>query len=58
MKFKLKKKVGTHIERDKTYKPGDVVESEHNLMEMFSGKFEKVFEESPRVEAEIPMSDE
>ncbi len=58
MKFRVKQKVGTHIERGKTYKPGDVVESKHDLVEMFSGKFEKVSEDSPETSPKIPTSDE
>lgn len=63
MQFRLKAKVGTHIERDKkgkpvTYKSGDVVESKYDLMEMFSGKFERISGESSKASPEIPMSDE
>ena len=63
MLFKLKAKVGTHVERDKkgkpvTYKSGDDVESEHDLVEMFSGKFERVLEDSPETSPKIPMSNE
>jgi len=37
---KYKLKAGSHIENGKTYKEGDVVESEHNLEALFKGKFE------------------
>lgn len=63
MLFKLKEKVGTHVERDKkgkpvTYKPGDVVESKRDLVGMFSGKFERVPEDSSEASPKIPMSNE
>lgn len=62
MKFKLKKKVGSHVERDKegkpvTFKSGDIVESKHDLMKMFSGKFERVGKGFDESSPKIPMSD-
>ena len=49
-RFKLKSGCGNHIERDKegksvTYKSGDVVPSDRDLVNLFSGKFEVVLEQ-------------
>lgn len=40
MRYRLKPKVGLHIEAGKTYKAGDIVESANNLVELFPDKFE------------------
>jgi len=45
MKFRLKKRVGSHIQNGKRYKSGDVVESEIDLCKIFVGKFERAHEE-------------
>jgi len=47
MLFKLRPKVGDHVEPDKDgkpkiYKPGDTVESNQNLAKLFVGKFDRV----------------
>jgi len=46
-RFRLKPRCGNHIERDKkgkpvTYKSGDIVESDRDLVTAFPGKFEVV----------------
>ena len=42
MLFKLKKGCGQHVEKGRTYKAGEEVESEHDLVRMFPEKFELV----------------
>lgn len=42
MRFKLKEKTGSHIEDGKKYKPGEVVESDRDLVAAFPEKFERV----------------
>ena len=64
MLFKLKPKVGSHVEKDKDgvpriYEAGDVVESDQNLVKLFVGKFDRVDRDTggsaPYAAPEIPM---
>lgn len=47
MLFKLRLKVGSHVERDangapKLYESGDIVKSDQNLCKLFTGKFDRI----------------
>ena len=64
MLFKLRQKVGSHVERDKDGKPriyeaGDVIESDQDLVKLFVGKFDRVDRDTegtaPYVAPNIPM---
>lgn len=56
MKFKVI--IGTHVEGNKTYNKGDVVESDHNLVDLFKEKFVKVeaAEEAPKKDPVLATS--
>lgn len=67
MLFRLKPKVGNHVERDdndipKVYKSGDVVQSKQDLTKLFKGKFIRVDKdrekEDPQTFPDIPMASE
>ena len=59
MKFRLLKEdkfgvmIGPHYEKNKRYKPGDVLESDRPLDQIFKGKFEPVDSHTPISEPEI-----
>ena len=64
MLFKLRQKVGNHVERDeegspRIYKAGDVVESKQDLVRLFSGKFDRIDRDDTgtavRLRPDIPM---
>lgn len=60
MKFRLKKRCGSHIEVDKKgepveYKAGDIVESERDLVALFSNKFEALYSAEPVSSPDIPL---
>lgn len=57
MQFELLKEAGSHIHTDgKTYKAGDVIESNVNLENMFRGKFKKVYE-APKIKSKVKQPD-
>ena len=45
MKFRLKEKAGGHVEGNKQYEAGDIIETDRDLIARFKGKFEKVHED-------------
>lgn len=47
MKFKLREKVGTHREGASVYTAGQVLESVHNLAQLFPDKFDEVDDNTP-----------
>ena len=42
MLYRLKQKVGEHEQNGRTYKPGDVIDTEKDLCAMFIGKFDLI----------------
>jgi len=51
MKFRVKS--GSHREGKKIYKPGDIVESDRDLIKAFKNKFDPVLP-GAKVEAQVP----
>ena len=45
MFFRLKAKCGTHSQNGNTYRPGDVVETDMDLVAKFRNKFEKIYDD-------------
>jgi len=52
MKYRLKG--GSHVQNNKIYHKGDIIDTSFDLCQLFRGKFEKVYEEVTDTGVEIP----